>query len=109
MQYKCNLSIENITEKESFVNNIIKEIQNGYLNNLLENIIHDKMDFIINGTQETYQISTLSNQIENIKISSINLSYCENILKQKYNLSENEEIIIFKIEHYIPGFKIPNQ
>ena len=107
LQYKCNLSIENITEKESFVNNIIKEIQNGYLNNLLEKIIHDKMDFIINGTQETYQISTLSNQIENIKISSINLSYCENILKQKYNLSENEEIIIFKIEHYIPGFKIP--
>ena len=84
----------------------MKKIKNN-LNDLLYNIVKDKKDLILEDEYETYQISTLSSQLGNTNISSVDLGECENILKEYYNINETEDLIIFKIEHYIPGFKIP--
>ena len=40
-------------------------------------------------------------------LSTIKLGKCEQILKDKNNLTENESLIIFKIEHHIEGYNIP--
>jgi hypothetical protein len=101
---KCNISDN---DKEHFVKNIISEIESGILNQLLIKVVNEKNDLIIKDESETYQITTLSNQFEKSNISSINLGECENILRKMYNISESEEIIIFKIDHSIPGLKIP--
>ena len=71
------------------------------MNELLEDIIYtEKEDLIINLDNTLYQITSSFNQnISNSNnISSINLGKCENILKGNYNISQNESLIIFKIE-----------
>ena len=80
----------------------------GEMSDILSVLVNDKKDIIVKEDNDIYQISTLSNQLdENYNISLIDFVECENILRQKYNLDVNHEIIIFKIEHYILGNKIP--
>ena len=108
LEKKCNISgNQKNTNKELFIQNIIKEITNGYLDILLSNIIHDKQNLVIEDEYDTYQISTLSSQLKNTNISSVDLGECEIILKEHYDIDESEDLIIFKIEHFIPGFQIP--
>ena len=107
LENKCNITGQNETNTELIIKDIISEITNGYLKKLLANIIKNKKDLIIEDTYETYQISTLSYQLQNTNISSVDLGECENILRQVYKINETEEIIIFKIDHFIPGYKIP--
>ena len=40
------------------------------------------------------------------KITAINFTECENIIKEKYDI-KNEELIIFKLEHIKEEFNIP--
>ena len=107
LENKCNISGQNETKKELFVQDIIKEITSGYLDKLLSSIIEDNKDLVIQEEFETYQISTLSSQLQNTNISSVDIGNCEYILREFYNINETEELIIFKVEHFIPGFKIP--
>ena len=37
----------------------------------------------------------------------IDFGECEKRLRKEYGINEKEELIIFKIEHFIVGFKIP--
>jgi hypothetical protein len=39
--------------------------------------------------------------------SKLNISECENILKEKYNISINENLTIFKIDYFYENFTIP--
>ena len=59
-----------------------------------------------NGT-EIYQISTLSNQLK-VRISTyLDFGACESALKEANNLTENDELILLKIEHNFIEIKIP--
>ena len=44
---------------------------------------------------------------DKINISIIELKNCEEILKQKYNISNNKKLIIFLTDYYINGLYIP--
>ena len=74
---------------------------------LFINIIENNNEIIIREENEQIQISTLKSQKESINYTSIDLGPCEEKLRKAYNISENEELIIFKIEHYLPNLKIP--
>ena len=55
-----------------------------------------------------YQVITTNYQKnDNEKISSLNLGKCEQILKQHYNLSHEEPLIIFKFDYYESGLLVP--
>ena len=84
--------------------NITKIILNGDITSLLANI-NDENFFKIEDNKK-YQISTLSNQYRQ-NSSIIDLGYCEELLKSKYNIIGKEELIIFKIENNFEGFNIP--
>ena len=96
-------TIEKIIEnkcKEGIATN--KQIEDIY-NNLKDNLInkeYDNENKIIETQNVVFQISTLEQQNNNtkLKISSIDLGECENIIKQKEGLSENDELIIFKTD-----------
>jgi len=45
--------------------------------------------------------------MERIDISSVNFGECENLLRQNYSFNNIEDLIMYKIEHYKDGFKIP--
>ena len=85
-------------------------IINHYIDDLLYEVIDgEKEDLLIRYGDVQYQITSSENQnYKNYtKISSIKLGDCEKILKQKYNISKNTSLIIFKIDYYIKGISIP--
>ena len=55
-------------------------------------------------------LTTTKNQKDNennSNMTTVNLGECENILRKEYNISENEEIIMIKVDSYQEGMKIP--
>ena len=105
----CTIYNKNITHSQSIlITNIIKGIQDGLIDDIILEILNGK-DIIKTELDTSYQITTTFNQINNkyTNISVINLCECENILKEKYNILENETLIIFKTEKKIKGLLIP--
>ena len=98
----------NLIEKDKIIENIKNDIIEGILD--LSNLISgDKKDLILKENTTFYQITTTDNQ-NNEKyedISSIQLGECEKILKKEYKIDENLPLIIFKIDHFVPGILIP--
>ena len=87
---KCNEIIEN--EQIEEVYDYIKE-----------NIIKDfnktnNTNIIIETKNVIFQVSTIEEQENNINISSVTLGECEEIIKEKENLTEKDELIIYKID-----------
>ena len=89
----CNKIIDNEQIKQVY-ERIRKRIINGDLN-IINNTIYKTKNSI-------FHITTLKEQ-ENIQypyISFINFDECEKIIKDKYKIEEEDELIIFKIDLY---------
>ena len=80
-----------------YPNEIIKEIKDG--NDLM---VFENNEIIINITSTENQKLN-----KNKNISTINLGICENKLKKEYNISNNESLLIYKIDILKKGMKIP--
>ena len=98
---------EDETKKEDISKEIIDNIMNGNLDDILQDLVQNDKEIIIKEENEVHQISTLSKQGENKNVSSINFGECEKILRNKSNISSDEELVIYKIEHFIEGYNIP--
>ena len=63
---------------------------------------------IINEKDIKNQITTTTNQnnSQSNNISTIKLGECENILKDVYNISKDEPLLIFKIDAKVEGFTV---
>ena len=99
-----------LISKDEIIRCIKEDIINNKMENLLLNLINGvEDDFVIKEGNILYQLTTSDNQNNNTynNISSIKLGDCENTLKLKYNISENETLIIFKIDYYVTGLLIP--
>ena len=101
--------MNNKTSEEDLTKNIIGDITSGTLNEEMKMITQKNSSYniTINLNNSLHYISSLSQMMERIDISSVNFGDCENILKQKYSFNNTEDLIMYKIEHYIEGFKIP--
>ena len=113
---KCKIysQIENENTKDDIKDEIINEIRNDLLNGKLNTAIMEKIceqhdDLIMREENILYQITSTSNQINNKynNISTINLGECENTIRDYYNMNDDEELIILKIEKYEKGLLIP--
>jgi len=124
-----NSSINNSESYISNDDNIIKEsgitneISNNSLNelcliyndslickiNIFEYFEKNKIDILITNNSNIIHITSTFNQKNNIynNISNINLGECEERLRQNYSLSENDTIIIYKVDTYEEGYLIP--
>ena len=88
---KCDKNFFNEEDKYLFKKEIITSIQNGSLSEILTEVIQNGTNLIIQNEKELYQISTLSNQIKINNISFLNFTQCEEILKEKNIIKENED------------------
>ena len=106
---RCKLKIDDNKDKNEFLHNIINEIINGTMNEILELVVNDNQNIIIEENKDLYQISTLSNQMNkiNYNYTSINIGKCERRLRDQYEIEDNKELIIFKIEYFVEGYNIP--
>ena len=74
----------------------IQEIYEYIKENMIKNNTNNT---IIKTKNVVFQISTIKEQNNNIvNISSVDLGECEGILKKEQNLTDDEELIIFKID-----------
>ena len=106
----CTINTINIESRSFLISNIIEGIQEGLIDYLLEKIINEEKEDILKTVGDTlYQITSSFNQNNKYykNISTIKLGECENILKERYNIPEEENLIIFKTEQYINGLYIP--
>ena len=96
-------------KKDDIKKNIDEDIINHNLDPIISDIIKNKEDKNRKEDNALYQITTSDNQnsFTYTNISSIKLGECEKILKDKYNISKNETLIIFKIDYFINGLLIP--
>ena len=86
-----------------------------YIINLITNGLNYTLDIFMNEDFEmkyedmSIHITTTDKMKENELIgeTNINFLYCENRLKENYNIDENETLIIFKNEYYFEQFSIP--
>ena len=108
----CELDIYEILSE--FENNDDRMV---YLSNYLEQIDARKIiekqkegeDIIYEFNEMTIQITSTFNQKENVyqNISIIDLKDCEQMLKDAYNISQNESLIIYKVDILKQNMKIP--
>ena len=110
--FKGFYDFNNISLDSSFNDKIINNIKNNIINgniNLSNLIEGDKEDLLLKTNNILYQITSTENQKNNEynNISTIDLGECENLLKNHYNLSENQSLIILKIEYYKNNSLIP--
>ena len=85
-------------------------MENGHLDSfILEVIEKENKDLILLDNNVIYQLTSSYNQKHNEynNISTINLGLCENQLKINYNISNNSELLILKMEIYEKGLLIP--
>ena len=104
---ECENDYNNKKEQKEFINNVISKIMNGTLNKILDSIIKENKSFIIEEEKIIHQITTLSHIKVINNFTSINFGDCEKILKAKYGINETQELIIYKTEYTIEGYKIP--
>ena len=112
MFFKKICGTKNISEQDYLINNIKKDIETHEIDELLSNVTKSNgknNDIIVKERGTTYQITSSNNQNnENYEdLSTIKLGVCEDKLKDKYHINKNQSLIIFKIEHNIPGILIP--
>ena len=91
------------------INRIKNAIEEHSIDYLLDNITNGGDDIIIEEANIKYQLSSSWNQNykNNENLSNIRIGNCENILKEKYNISLDEPLIIFKLDINMEGYKSP--
>ena len=97
-------------DKNKNIDEIILNIKNILLNyDLLSSLIKENKTSKINKKNNLiYSISSLDNQEDNkINLTTVDIGECESILRNKYNLEQNEPLFIFKIEYYVDGLSFP--
>ena len=104
MQDQCELEDNSLN---NLANDIIDSSLNAPLNDIILNKIENNEVLIAENDKEIYQISTLSNQLKVRNSTFLDFGECEYELKRANNISENEELILLKIEHNFTEIKIP--
>ena len=110
--FKKICGANNTLEQDNIINNIKKDIETHEIDKLLLNVTNSNgkdNDIIVKDRGTVYQITSSNNQNnENYEdLSTLKLGECEDKLKEKYQIDKNQSLIIFKIEHNIPGILIP--
>ena len=94
-------------EKKKFIENTTKEILNAELYEIIFYALEENKIYTIREETETYQIYALSNRDREPDLAYVDLDSCGKLLNQKYNLEEDQNILVFKVEYKVPDFKIP--
>ena len=93
---------------DDIINKIRNELKDADLDSLIPDVITGN-DIIIKKENVTFQITTSENQAnnKNNNISTINLGECEYLLRNYYNIKEDEQLLIFKSESPKEGALVP--
>ena len=106
----CIINNKDSSIKDEMINNIRSGILEHTMDELLRSVIEGKKeDLIIVQENTIYTLTTSDNQKNNEQKnkSTIFLGECENKLKEHYNISINDPLLIFKIDIFENGSEYP--
>ena len=86
---------------------IIENIKNGTMKQVLSQVIGNNESLIMKDGESSHIITSLSSSFQRADLSSINFGECEQLIKNKSGLKQEEELILYEIEHNVEGFNIP--
>ena len=100
-----NNECENIKMNSGQVSEIYDKLKNN-----MKTVYYNGTNKIIQTENVVFQLSTLEDQKNNEKlgISSIDLGKCQNILREKYNISNDDPLIILKTDIKSPDLSSTN-
>ena len=113
IEKQCKIDTSNKTEKDELLQKIKNSILNDKNYKIISYIIGEKKkDLYITAPNITCQITSPENQNNTNNsqynvTSTILLGNCEEILRDKYNMSKDDKIIILKIDLNEEEYKIP--
>ena len=80
---------------------ILEELFEDSMYSLISNVVNDeKKDLVVEEENVIFQITSSYNQNNNnySNISTIKLGECENILKDYYNINDNDSLLMYKVD-----------
>ena len=90
---------------EEYLGEIRNLIKNGTIYRILNE--SDTGNFFFEEDNITYHVSMTNNPFNNLSISKIDLSDCENLLKEIYDIDDNKELLLLKIDIYESDLLFP--
>ena len=103
----CDIGIKNPKLRQKLIEKVGNDIMSGELYDLVVTAIEKAKVFTVRDGDIIYQLYALSNKIRENDTVYIDMEECGNILRKKYQLDNEDDIIVFKIEYLSPEFKIP--
>ena len=105
----CKINNNSTKYKDEIITSISNAILSGELNPLLLNITQNKEDILIKEDNIIFSITSTDNQNnkEYYNVSTIKLGQCEEELRSYYNISDNETLLMFKVDYFEEGILIP--
>ena len=82
---------------------IYNDISKNLISSFNYSIITDNQSVIIEEKETIYEIISSNNKNPNKKTSYIDLGKCESILKNFYEINQNESLIILKMDTFVEG------
>ena len=98
---RCSRSSNDMGTREETFNNIHNLIEGGAIDSQLDNLLYgDKEDIAFTDSENNEYVITSTENLKDAKknSTSINFGECEDFLKFTYNISDNESLIILKID-----------
>jgi len=88
---------------------IVEMMKSGMMGDVLSQVITNNESYITEDGNDLHIISTLSGNLKRTDFSSIDFGDCEQLIRNQNKdiINENEELILYEIEHSVKGFNIP--
>ena len=80
-------------------------LMSGQIDSYVENAINEV--FLLEDDDVKYEITTTNDNNVSKNVSFVKLGGCEDQLRQYYNISEDESLVIFKTDTYEDGYLTP--
>ena len=98
----CQTNSQNLYNINITIDNIRKAIKNESFIQIIEKFLNNGSDIIKKENNIIYQLTTIKNQNNNLygNISTINISACRDELINQNIISENDTLLIYKIDYF---------
>ena len=90
---------------EEYLGEIRNLIKNGTIYRILNE--SNTSNFIFEEDNITYHVTMTNNRIYNLSVSKVDLGICGDILKDIYDIDDDKELLILKIDIHEPGILFP--
>ena len=98
---RCSIGTGDMGNRAETFNKVHNLIAGGEINDQLDNLLYgDKEDISFTDSENNEYVITSTENLKDIKKNSSSISFgeCEDFLKSTYNISDNESLIILKID-----------